>query len=94
MMTGTLDLSGQISGQGQFDELITVLQGPLQATFSNGLIKQGKTLARVLEVLNVTEIVKGRLPQSEQRGVCLYDDKPAGGIPGRQAARQKARHGR
>ena len=63
VMTGTLDLSGQISGQGQFDELITVLQGPLQATFSNGLIKQGKTLARVLEVLNVTEIVKGRLPR-------------------------------
>jgi hypothetical protein len=62
IMTGTLDFSGQISGQGQFDELITVLQGPLEATFSNGLIKQGKTLARVLEVLNVTEIVKGRLP--------------------------------
>ena len=62
IMTGTLDFSGQISGQGQFDELITVLQGPLEATFSNGLIKQDKTLARVLEVLNVTEIVKGRLP--------------------------------
>jgi len=62
IMTGTLDLSGQISGQGQIDELISVLQGPLEATFSKGLIKQGKTLARVLEVLNVTEIVKGRLP--------------------------------
>ena len=62
VMTGTLDLSGQLSGQGQANELITVLQGPLEATFSNGLIKQGKTLARVLEVLNVTEIVKGRLP--------------------------------
>jgi hypothetical protein len=62
VMTGTLDLSGQVSGEGQANELIMVLQGPLQATFSNGLIKQGKTLARVLEVLNVTEIVKGRLP--------------------------------
>jgi len=62
MMTGTLDFSAQISGQGQVDELITVLQGPLELTFSNGTIQQGKTLARVLEVLNVTEIVKGRLP--------------------------------
>ena len=61
-MTGTLDLSGQISARGQVDELVTVLQGPLQVTFTNGLIQQGKTLARVLEVLNVTEIVKGRLP--------------------------------
>ena len=61
-MTGTLDLSGQVSGQGQVGELVEVLQGPLQATFSNGTIQQGKLLARTLEVLNVTEIVKGRLP--------------------------------
>ncbi len=38
-MTGTLDFSGQISGQGQVDELIAVLQGPLKATFFNDLIK-------------------------------------------------------
>ncbi|MEN8686636.1 MAG: AsmA-like C-terminal domain-containing protein [Desulfuromonadales bacterium] len=62
MMTGTLDLSGQISGQGQIDELIAMLQGPMQANFTNGTIQQGKVLARTLEVLNVTEIVKGRLP--------------------------------
>jgi uncharacterized protein YhdP len=61
-MTGTLDLSGQITGQGQVDELIKALQGPLQANFANGKIQQGKILARTLEVLNVTEIVKGRLP--------------------------------
>ena len=39
VMTGPLDFSGQISGQGQVDELIAVLQGPLKATFFNGLIK-------------------------------------------------------
>jgi hypothetical protein len=61
-MTGTLDLSGQVSGRGRPDELVTVLHGPLEMTFTNGLIRQGKTLARILEVLNVTEIVKGRLP--------------------------------
>ena len=61
-MTGTLDLSGQVSGQGRFNELIAVLQGPLNVTFSNGTIQQDKVLARTLEVLNVTEIVKGRLP--------------------------------
>jgi len=62
VMTGTLDFSGQISGQSRVDELIEVLQGPLEATFSNGTIQQSKILARILEVLNVTEIVKGRLP--------------------------------
>jgi len=67
-MTGTLDFSGQVSGQGQFDELIKVLQGPLEVKFSNGLIEEDKTLARVLEVLNVTEIVKGRLPNLSSNG--------------------------
>ena len=62
IMTGTLDFSGQISGQGQVGELVNALQGPLEITFSNGTIQQSKYLTRTLEVLNVTEIVKGRLP--------------------------------
>ena len=48
--------------RGQLDELINALHGPLEMTFNNGLIEQDKLLSRTLEVLNVTEIVKGRLP--------------------------------
>ena len=83
-MTGTLDFSGQISGQGQVDELITVLQGPLEVTFSNGLIEQDKTLARVLEVLNVTEIVKGRLPNLSSAGFAYTTIELQGDFKGGQ----------
>ncbi len=61
-MTGALDFSSRISSQGLVDDLVNTLQGPLQMTFTNGVIEQGKALANILEVLNVTEIVKGRLP--------------------------------
>lgn len=67
-MTGTLDLSGQVSGRGPVDDLVSSLQGPLKVKFSNGVILQDKTLARVLEVLNITQIVKGRLPNLSSEG--------------------------
>jgi uncharacterized protein YhdP len=37
-------------------------------TFRNGVIEEDKVLARLLEVLNVTEIVKGRLPKLDSGG--------------------------
>jgi AsmA-like C-terminal region/AsmA family len=67
-MTGALDFSSRISAQGKSDELIRKMQGPLEMTFTNGVIKQEKMLARILEVLNVTEIVKGRLPDLGSTG--------------------------
>jgi hypothetical protein len=61
-MTGTLDFSSKITSQGQAKELLNNLQGPLEMKFTKGLIEQSKLMARTLEVLNVTEIVKGKLP--------------------------------
>lgn len=67
-MSGALAFSSQISAKGKTGELVTALQGPLEMTFSNGVIEQEKRLARILEVLNVTEIVKGRLPDLGSSG--------------------------
>ena len=67
-MTGTLDFSSKVSGKGQAGELIRSLQGPLEMTFTKGSIEQSKVLARTLEVLNVTEIVKGKLPNLDSTG--------------------------
>jgi hypothetical protein len=61
-MTGTMDFSSKVSSQGTAAELVSNLYGPIKMTFRNGMIEQSKLLARTLEVLNVTEIVKGRLP--------------------------------
>jgi hypothetical protein len=68
-MTGSLDFFSRITARGETDDLIEALQGPLEMTFSNGLIQQDKLLARTLEVLNVTEIVKGRLPDLNTTGL-------------------------
>jgi uncharacterized protein YhdP len=67
--TGSLDFSGELTAQGKMGKLVKDLQGPLEMTFSNGVIKQDKLLSRTLEVLNVTEIVKGRLPDLNTTGL-------------------------
>ena len=67
-MTGSLDFLSEIKATGQMDRLIKGMQGPLRMTFTNGLIQQDKMLSRVLEVLNVTEIIKGRLPKLTSNG--------------------------
>lgn len=66
--TGSLDFSSRVTAKGQMDELVNGLEGPLEMTLSNGLIKQNKLVSRILEVLNVTEIVKGRLPDLATTG--------------------------
>ena len=67
-MTGSLDFSSKITSQGQAKELLDNLQGPLEMKFTKGLIEQSKLVARTLEVLNVTEIVKGKLPNLSSEG--------------------------
>jgi hypothetical protein len=68
-MTGSLDFFSRINARGEMGKLVEALQGPLQMTFRNGMIQQDKLLARTLEVLNVTEIVKGRLPDLNTTGL-------------------------
>ncbi len=67
--TGSLDFSSTLRGKGTLDELLQGMQGPLRMTFSNGVIEQDKLVARTLEVLNVSEIVKGRLPDLDSTGL-------------------------
>ena len=67
-MTGTLDFSSKITSQGQAKELLNNLRGPLEMKFTKGLIEQSKLMARTLEVLNVTEVVKGKLPNLDVDG--------------------------
>jgi hypothetical protein len=66
--TGSLDFSSRVTAQGPTDQLLENLRGPLEMTFSNGVIERDKLVSRILEVLNVTEIVKGRLPDLGSTG--------------------------
>lgn len=64
-MTGLLDFSSKISAQGEAGALINTIQGPLEMNFRDGSVEQSKMLARTLALLNVTEVVKGKLPDLE-----------------------------
>ncbi len=66
--TGRLDFSSRVTAKGKMDELVKDLKGPLQVTLSNGVIEQDKLVSRTLEVLNFTEIVRGKLPNLATTG--------------------------
>lgn len=67
-MTGKMEISSHIKAKGGKDEIVDKLAGPLAMTFRHGVIEQNRLLSTLLEVLNVTEIVKGRLPNMTTTG--------------------------
>jgi hypothetical protein len=67
-MTGSYDLFGQIKASGPVDALLDSATGDFDFTARNGVITQSKTLSRVLEVVNFTEIVKGKIPDLSSEG--------------------------
>lgn len=67
-MTGTMEFFSHIKAKGERGEIVGKLEGPLTMTFRQGVIEQNRILSTLLEVLNVTEIVKGRLPNMATTG--------------------------
>jgi uncharacterized protein involved in outer membrane biogenesis len=67
-MTGSYDLFGQINASGPVDALLDSATGSFDFTARNGVITQSKTLSRILEVVNFTEIVKGKIPDLSSEG--------------------------
>lgn len=67
-MTGTMEFFCHIKAKGERGEIVGKLEGPLTMTFRQGVIEQNRILSTLLEVLNVTEIVKGRLPNMATTG--------------------------
>ena len=73
LVTGTMAVDARISAPGKAATLLADLQGPVSLSIHNGLVKKGDTFAAILEVLNVTEIVKGRLPDLSQQGLPFHE---------------------
>jgi hypothetical protein len=72
-MTGSYALDCQISARGQADELLHNAQGNFYFNARKGVITQDKKLSRILEVINFTEIVKGKIPNLNSQGF-RYDE--------------------
>ncbi len=67
-MTGLFDLTAQIKARGLPEDLFRSVQGHFDFTARKGQITQDKKLSRLLEVVNFTEIVKGKIPDLKSEG--------------------------
>jgi len=67
-MSGLYDLTGQINAGGETETLFHNVKGNFDFNARNGVITKDKKLSRILEVINFTEIVKGRIPDFKTEG--------------------------
>jgi hypothetical protein len=61
-VTGQFDLTGNITGKARGDALVRALQGNMELSARNGNILQDPVLSKVFSLLNVTEILRGKVP--------------------------------
>ena len=70
MATGTLDLQGHVQGTApRGRDLTSNLNGSLNFTITDGRLLRFSLLAKLIEVLNSTEILFGSLPDLENEGI-------------------------
>ncbi|MCJ7682761.1 MAG: AsmA-like C-terminal domain-containing protein, partial [Desulfobacteraceae bacterium] len=65
---GTLNFESEIKGEGMGIQLIKSLHGPYKFVARNGRINRAPLMARILSLLNVTEIFSGKLPDLASEG--------------------------
>jgi hypothetical protein len=68
-MEGTLDLDGNLSAKGNPAQLLSLLNGPLNLKATNGQIYKANSLAKILALVNVTEIFAGKYPGLTKEGL-------------------------
>jgi hypothetical protein len=61
-VTGRFDLNGDIKGKAKGEALVRALGGDLEFSARSGNILRDPVLAKVFSVLNVTEILRGKMP--------------------------------
>jgi hypothetical protein len=66
---GAYDFSGAFTSRGEKGSLVDNLQGPVSFTASDGRINYAPTLVRILEYLNTTELLKGKLLDPRKSGL-------------------------
>jgi len=67
-VTGTYDASARLEGKGTGDALLHSLQGPLSVTLKDGRILKLTVLSKIFGLLNVTNLLRGKLPDVEKEG--------------------------
>ena len=78
--TGRFDFSGKISARGKPEALPGSLHGPLSFEAREGRIYRYVLLVRLLSILSVTEIFRGKLPDMGKEGFGYYTAEVKGDL--------------
>jgi hypothetical protein len=72
VMTGSLDLKGEIMGRGKPEGLVQSLKGNVEFVANKGRIHRSNLLLKILALVNLTEIFRGKYPDLGKEGFA-YD---------------------
>ena len=67
-LTGTYSTSVRVAGKGTGEALVRSLHGPGELTLKDGRINKLTFLSRIFSYLNVTELLRGKLPDLGKEG--------------------------
>lgn len=68
-ITGNFNLSGALQAKARREELVNALKGEITVVSQDGSILQSRFFARLLSLLNLTEIYRGKLPDLLTQGL-------------------------
>lgn len=83
LLTGRFSLTSQFDAEGPMETLADSLKGDYRLQIGAGEVKKSPMMAKLLEVLNVTEIVKGKLPDLSSQAVGYKSIVISGEMKGR-----------
>lgn len=67
-ISGIVDLKAQVNARGKSDTLVRALQGKVDIRAKDGCIYRFPLLAKILSFLNVTELLRGKVPDLNAEG--------------------------
>lgn len=68
-ITGVVDLKAELSSGGEADALVRALQGKVDIRAKDGRIYRFPLLSKILSFLNVTELLRGKMPDFDADGL-------------------------
>ncbi len=80
MIKGKFNLEGSVEGKAIGNQVYPSLQGKLKFTAKEGRIYRMNLLARILAMLNITEILRGRAPDLSGEGLAFYSMEGEGAL--------------
>ena len=89
LATGTFNLNGQLLSNSKPDEFLQSLSGEVVLSAEKGRINRFGLLAKILSILNVTEIYRGEIPDLTGKGFAYHGLKISANLEGSKLIMQE-----